>query len=55
MESQFTQSGMPMMNRFTQQDAFGPGAYDYDGENTAEQGNRKQKITVNLEDAVLEE
>ena len=53
MESQFTQSGIPVVNRFNNQEAFGASGYEYD--ESAQQARRQQKITVNLEDAVLEE
>ena len=53
MESQFTQSGIPVVNRFNNQEAFSASGYEY--EESAQQVRRQQKITVNLEDAVLEE
>lgn len=53
MDSQFTQSGMPVLNRFNNQ------GFDQEGDNydeeLANQIRSRQKVTVNLEDAVLEE
>ena len=53
MESQFTQGGIPVINRFNNQDAFGSSTYEYN--DNGNEVRRQQKITVNLEDAVLEE
>ena len=54
MESQFTNSGMPMINRFNNKDGgYNTNEYAYD--DIPAVMRNKQKITVNLEDAVLEE
>ena len=60
MDSQFNgstaQGGMQMINRFNNLDGFGPGEFDDDRDiNIAGATGQQQKITVNLEDAVLEE
>jgi len=44
---------MPMINRFNNKEGYGSAGTDY--EESVHQVRSKQKITVNLEDAVLEE
>ena len=48
---------MQMVNRFNNLDGFGPGDFEDDQEmgGLLEGANQAAKITVNLEDAVLEE
>jgi|FrelakmetLWP11LW_1041352.scaffolds.fasta_scaffold273674_2 hypothetical protein len=55
MESQFTNPAM--MGRFNNAEGFGPGEFEEDRDIgfSGITGSQQQKITVNLEDAVLEE
>lgn len=58
MDSQFSNANsggvMQMMNRFNNLDGFGPTEFGED-QNQAAMGVESKKITINLEDAVLEE
>jgi len=56
MESQFTNAnGMPAMGRFNTMDGFGASEFDQERAKGAAITQQTQKVTINLEDAELEE